>query len=92
MEPVEGHEGDFAAAGIAARIGLTKSGIATEAFESLDRGDRQAALDGLLEQLTDADEKTREQLRRAVVGILATRPPDDSSAREYRRRLSTALY
>jgi len=42
---VEGHEGDFAAEGIAARVGLSKSGIATEAFEALDRGDAEGALD-----------------------------------------------
>jgi len=34
----------------------------------------------------------RELLRRAIVGILSEAPPDDPSAREYRRRLATALY
>jgi putative thioredoxin len=98
LSAVEGHEGDFAAEGIAARIGLVKAGVATEAFEALDRGDREAALDALLAALEeidpsrDATETAREQLRRAVVGILTDLPPTDPMAVTYRRRLATALY
>jgi putative thioredoxin len=92
LAAVEGHEGDFAAEGIAARIGLRKDGIAVEAFEALDRGDRTAALDGLLEALGVADEDQRERLRRAVIGILAELDPGDPTAIRYRRRLATALY
>ncbi|HEY2335529.1 MAG TPA: thioredoxin [Solirubrobacterales bacterium] len=91
-EAVEGHEGDFAAEGIAARIGLTKAGIGVEAFESLDRGDRDTALDGLLEAMPSADEETREQLRRAVIGVLTELSQDDPAAVRYRRRLAKALY
>lgn len=97
---VEGHEGDFAAEGIAARIELVKAGVATEAFEALGRGERDTALDLLLgaleEQVGAADSEDRdqrcEQLRRAVVGILADLPPGDPTAPRYRRRLATALY
>jgi putative thioredoxin len=92
LAAVEGHEGDFAAEGIAARVGLTKAGVATEAFEAIDRGDREAALDFLLGQMADADGDTREMLRRAVVGILADLPQGDPTAVTYRRRLATALY
>ena len=92
LEAVKGHEGDFAAMGIAARIGLAKAGIATEAFESLNRGDRDAAFDGLLEAMPEADEQTREQLRRAVIGILTELPQGDPTASSYRRRLAKALY
>jgi putative thioredoxin len=92
LAAVEGHAGDFAADGIAARIGLAKSGLATAAFQSLDRGENAAALDALLGQFADADPDTREQLRRAIVGILATLPPEDPTARDYRRRLATVLY
>jgi putative thioredoxin len=92
LSAVEGHEGDFAAEGIAARIELTRSGIATEGFEALDRGDSTAALDALLKALGAADEDTREQLRRAIVGILADFDPGDPAATTYRRRLATALY
>jgi putative thioredoxin len=92
LEAVKGHEGDFAAEGIVARIALTKAGIGAEAFESLDRGDRDAALDGLLEAMPSAEDETREQLRRAVVGILTELPQDDPTAASYRRRLAKALY
>jgi putative thioredoxin len=92
LEAVEGHEGDFAAEGIAARVRLVGQGIGAAAFEALDRGDRDAALDLLLEEIATADEETRELLRRAVVGVLSELPPDDQSAREHRRRLAAALY
>jgi putative thioredoxin len=92
LAAVENHQGDFAAAGIAARIGLVKRDIAVEAFKALDRGNYQAALDALLEATANADEDDREQLRRAVIGILSDLDPGDPTAREYRRRLSAALY
>jgi putative thioredoxin len=92
LEAVEGHEGDFAAEGIAARLGLAKEGIGKEAFASLDRGDREAALDALLAEVPSADQETREQIRRAVVGILTELDPADPTAREYRKRLAAALY
>jgi putative thioredoxin len=92
LAAVEGHEGDFAAEGIAARIQLARAGVATDAFEALDRGDRDAALDALLGAISDADDETREQLRRVVVGILSEAAPDDPTARDYRRRLASVLY
>ncbi|HEX7279866.1 MAG TPA: thioredoxin [Solirubrobacterales bacterium] len=102
LEAVASHEGDFAAAGIAARLRLTKVGIGSEGFGALDRGDREAAIDALLEELqqTRGDnwsagglsaEDLRDLLRRAVVGILAELDPGDPAAREYRRRLAAAL-
>lgn len=51
LEAVEGHEGDFAAAGIAARVRLVAAGIGADAFAALDRGDRETALDSLIEEL-----------------------------------------
>jgi putative thioredoxin len=92
LAAVEGHEGDFTAQGIAARIALTKAGIGAEAFDALDRGETATALDSLLEQMVGAEDDVREQLRRAVVGILASLDPADPIARSYRRRLATALY
>jgi putative thioredoxin len=91
LEAIQGHGGDFAAAGIAARIELTRQGIGEDAFAALVRGDREAAMDALLEEFPSADEDTRERLRRAVVGILSEFAPGDETAREYRRRLSAAL-
>jgi len=92
LEAVKGHEGDFAAAGIVARIDLTKAGVGAEALEALGRGDRDAALEGLLEAMPEADADTREQLRQAVVGILTELPQGDPTAANYRRRLAAALY
>jgi putative thioredoxin len=92
LEAVESHEGDFGAEGIAARVRLARRGLGTEAFRALDRGDREAALDGLLDELAGADEDTREDLRRAFVGILNEVDPADPAAREYRKRLAAALY
>ena len=92
LAAVEGHEGDFGAKGIAARIGLGKRGVGAEAFAALDRGDREAALDGLLGEIEGADEDDREELRRAVIGILSEADPADPAAREYRKRLAAALY
>jgi putative thioredoxin len=102
LEAVASHEGDFAAAGIAARVRLAKVGIGDDGFAALDRGDREAALDALIEELqvTRGDnwsagglsaEDLRDLLRRAIVGILSELNPGDPAAREYRRRLSAAL-
>lgn len=98
LEAVEGHETDFVAAGIAARVRLCRQGVATAAFEALDRGDRDAALDALLDEIRDGagggeldPEERRELLRRAFVGILSEGDPADPAARDYRRQLSAAL-
>jgi putative thioredoxin len=92
LEAVEPHAGDFGAEGIAARVRLSKAGLGADAFAALDRGDRETALRGLLEEVPDADEGAREELRRAIVGILSEMDPADPTAREYRRHLSAALY
>ncbi|HXR29723.1 MAG TPA: thioredoxin, partial [Solirubrobacterales bacterium] len=42
LEAVGAHQGDFAAEGIAARIQLSKQGVASEALSALDRGESQA--------------------------------------------------
>ncbi|MEZ5077830.1 MAG: thioredoxin domain-containing protein [Solirubrobacterales bacterium] len=51
LEAVEGHAADFGADGIAARVRLVKAGLGTDAFAALDRGERDAALDALLDTL-----------------------------------------
>jgi putative thioredoxin len=102
LAAVENHAGDFAAVGIAARIRLSKVGIGSDGFAALDRGDREAALDALLEELQQIQgdkwsagglsaEDLRDLLRRAIVGILSEVDPSDPAARDYRRRLSAAL-
>ncbi len=99
LEAVEGHEDDFGAAGIAARVRLQRAGVATEAFAALDRGEREAALDALLAELeagpADSDglgpDEARDLLRQAIVGVLSEVDPGDPAARAYRRRLATVL-
>jgi putative thioredoxin len=101
LEAVEGHDGDFAAAGIAARVRLTRAGIAADAFAALDGGDRDAALASLLEALEGpaggngemelSPEDRRDLLRRAIVGILSDLDPTEPTVRAYRRRLAGAL-
>jgi putative thioredoxin len=103
LDAVADHEGDFGAAGVAARVRLTRAGLAPDDFAALDRGERDAALDGLIQAVgeiphngdalggdLDADE-ARDLLRRAVIGILSELDPADTTGREYRRRLSAAL-
>jgi putative thioredoxin len=101
LDAVANHEDDFAAAGIAARVHLSAAGIAADAFAALDRGDRDTALDALIEALgkashgdssTDLDAaELRELLHRAIIGILSEIDPADPTARAYRRKLATAL-
>jgi putative thioredoxin len=91
LAAVEPHPDDFAAAGLAARIQLSRRGVGADAFAALDRGEREEALDALLGQVTGADPHIRELLRQAIVGLLSELDPADPSARAYRRQLATAL-
>jgi putative thioredoxin len=96
LEALAGHESDFAAAGLAARVRLSQAGIGAGAFAALDRGEREAALDALLGELEEirggdgAPENAPDLLRQAVVGILSE-DPADPGARDYRGRLAAAL-
>jgi len=92
LEAVEPHAGDFAAEGIAARVRLSKMGIGAKAFAALADGDRETALRLLVEEIPTADKEAREELRRAIVGVLSEMDPADPVAREHRRRLAAALY
>jgi putative thioredoxin len=91
LEPLPG---DFAAAGLAARAWLERSGIdMTEAFEAWDSGDHATALDRLQEAFASAsDDETRDQIRKVMVAIFTELGADNALAREHRRRLATALY
>ncbi len=88
--------GSFAADGLAARIGLEQGQIPGQvdlqsAFAALDSGDVERGLQLLLEALPSAD-GAREDIRRVVVGILEELGVDNPLAREYRRKLASALY
>jgi putative thioredoxin len=103
LEAVAGHEGDFGAAGIAARVRLRRAGFAGEAFAALERGNRDEALEGLIRALSQQPrngeapngelngEEARDLLRRAIVGILSEADPADPASRSYRRKLAAAL-
>jgi putative thioredoxin len=85
--------GSFAADGLRSRIELEKSDRVDlrEAFEALDRGDHERALDLLLGALATAD-GAKDDLRRVIVGILDELGVEHPLARESRRRLASALY
>jgi putative thioredoxin len=92
LELVDGLDGDFAADGLAARIRLEREAEAyAKTFELLDAGKREEALDALIAAIPTAD-GLKDDIRRAVVGILATYDQGDPTAREYRLKLSSALY
>jgi putative thioredoxin len=86
--------GNFAADGIAARITLARGNPApdvSDAFDALDEGDHERALDLLIGALPSAD-GARDDIRRVVVGVLDELGVDSPLARDARRRLATALY
>jgi putative thioredoxin len=95
LELVDGIAGDFGAEGLAARIRLESDPDADpairEGFAALDAGDLERGLDALLEAFSSADGRA-EDLRRAVVGVLDELGVEHPLAREYRRRLASALY
>ena len=95
LKLVEGVAGNFGAEGLAARIRLEidpeVDPAVRDAFAALDQGHLERGLDALLDALPSSD-GDREDLRRAVVGVLDELGVDHPVAREYRRRLASALY
>jgi putative thioredoxin len=88
---IDGIEGDFTAEGLAARIRLEQEPGYAQAFQLLDQGKREEALDALIAAIPTAD-GLKDDIRRAVVGILSTYEQGDPTARSYRLKLSSALY
>jgi len=84
--------GSFAADGLAARIRLGQDPALTSAFAALDGGEVERGLDELIAAITDDDSDRREDLRRAVVGVLDDLGVEHPVARESRRKLASALY
>jgi putative thioredoxin len=85
--------GSFAAQGLAARIRLEADEDVREAFAALDAGDLQRGLDGLIAAIGGTtDPGRREDLRKAVVGVLDDLGVEHPLARESRRKLASALY
>ena len=87
LEPL-GH--DFRAAGLQARIELTREGNAPEAaFQAWDEGDYERALELLQESLVGTSE--RDRVRKVMVAIFTELGPDSELASRHRRRLASAL-
>ncbi len=85
--------GNFAAEGLAARLRLEDDAELREAFAALDDGEQQRGLDALIAAIAASqDAARREDLRRAVVGVLDELGVEHPLARESRRKLATALY
>jgi putative thioredoxin len=86
--------GNFAADGLTARIALERRDPALDlgdAFDALDAGDQEKALDLLIGALPSAD-GAKDDIRRVVVGILDELGVESQLARDSRRRLASALY
>ena len=88
--------GDFAAQGIAARVRLAEGGQSgRRPSPPLDRGrPRRGGRRADRSELEPAAEEAerREELRRAIVGILSDPGHPATPARAHRRRLAAALY
>jgi len=85
--------GSFAADGLAARIRLQMAGVTDvePAFDALDQGDKDHALDLLISAIRPSRHE-RDDLRRVVVGILDELGADDPLVPASRARLASALY
>jgi putative thioredoxin len=89
---VEGRPG-FAAEGLASRLRLEDDPAVADAFALLDAGDESAGLDALIAAIAATeDTDRRDDLRRAVVGVLDQLGVEHPLARESRRKLAAALY
>jgi len=85
--------GSFAAEGLAARLRLEDDPALAEAFAALDRGELQRGLDALIAAIAATpDQDRRDDLRRAVVGVLDDLGVEHPVSRESRRKLASALY
>jgi putative thioredoxin len=83
----------FAAEGLAARLRLEDDPAVADAFARLDAGEHQAGLDGLITAIAATpDQARKDDLRRAVVGVLDELGVEHPLARESRRKLAAALY
>ena len=90
---LEEFPGSFGAEGLAARLRLEDDPEVAAAFAALDAGEQQRGLDGLIAAIAATDDADRrEELRRAVVGVLDELGVEHPLARESRRKLASALY
>ena len=88
---LEPFEGDFSAAGLAARARCADDADLSPAFHSWDEGRHEAALELLQAAVAEADGERRDEIRRIMVAIFTELGPESELAREHRRRLALAL-
>jgi|SRR4051812_541031 len=85
--------GSFAADGLAARLRLESADPEIgAAFAALDAGELERGLDALIAAIAASEDGRREDLRKAVVGVLDELGVEHPVAREARRKLASALY
>jgi putative thioredoxin len=85
--------GSYVADGLAARIRLEDDPGLRDGFAAVDAGDLQRGLDALIAAIAATDDADRrDELRRAVVGVLDELGAEHPIARESRRKLAAALY
>jgi putative thioredoxin len=85
--------GSYSAEGLAARIRLEDDAELADAFAALDAGEQQRGLDALIAAIAASEDQDRkDDLRRAVVGVLDELGAEHPLARESRRKLASALY
>jgi putative thioredoxin len=85
--------GSFAADGLAARLRLEgEDPEINAAFAALDAGELERGLDALIAAIAATEDGRREDLRKAVVGVLDELGVEHPLARESRRKLASALY
>jgi len=84
--------GSFAADGLAARLRLEEDAELRSAFAAIDEGQYEQGLDVLIAAIAESEGDHREDLRRAVVGVLDELGVEHPVAREARRKLAAALY
>ncbi|MDA0163933.1 thioredoxin [Solirubrobacter ginsenosidimutans] len=82
----------FAADGLATRLRLSDDPSLLAAFDALDAGETEKALDALIEAIAAGDAERKDELRKVVVGVLDELGPADPLARDARRKLASALY
>lgn len=71
---------------------LRASGELPEVLAALEAGDRERALELILEAIPEASPEERQRLRELAVAIFEDLGQEDSVTVAYRRRLATALY
>jgi putative thioredoxin len=94
LEVLEGVRESFQADALAARIRLEEGGELEAGLQALDAGDTERGLQLLIDAIAtvDGDQERRDDIRRVVVGVLDELGVEHPTAREYRRRLASALY